>query len=486
MKKKIVGIFVMTLLIATSMQAFGISGNLINKNSPPQPPQFPPLAPTAPAGPTFGLIGVPYFYNVISNSVHIWTSIAIEVDWDDGSRSLSPAGGQPVGFWHLIEHHWNDPDTYDIKARGIALNPLGPDWEGPWSPTWRVEIIDPNANDPPNKPNKPSGPTFQMYGTYTYSTSATDPDGDEIKYQFNFDDGSPLEWTSYYNSGQTASVTHTFESPGIYDIRVKAKDENGEESGWSDALEVWLWTFVPIGNDPPNTPQTPNPLGIVNPVVGDTVSYSSSTTDPEGDKIAYKFDFSDIDYSGPIVPIVQWSSYYTSGFSTSKSHQWSKPGLWSVKVMAKDTHGQTTDWSFPYLVIVSNNDPPNMPSIQGPEVGRKDTQYVFSASASDPDGDSIRYGWDVDNDFEVDFYSDYFNSGQIGTRTLKFEDYGQYVVRAMSEDEHSLESDWSDPVIITINLLGIKNKQNIDIQFLRFLENHPNLFPLLRQILGLN
>jgi hypothetical protein len=485
MKKKIIGIFVMTLLIATSVQAIGISINLINRNSPPQPPEFPPLAPTAPSGPIFGLIGVPYFYHVLSNSVHIWTSIAIEVDWDDGSRSLSPAGGQPVGFWHVLEHHWNNPGTYDIKARGIALNPFGPDWDGPWSPTWRVEIIDPNANDPPNTPNKPSGPTFQMYGTYTYSTSATDPDGDDLAYKFNFDDGSPLEWTSYSDSGDTVSVTHTFESPGIYDIRVKAKDENGQESGWSNALEVWLWTFVPIGNEPPNTPQSIT-SSISGPYdVGDTVTYFTSTTDLEGDKIAYKFDFSDIDYSGPFIPIVQWTSYYNSGFSASRSHQWTRPGFWSVKAKAKDIHGQTSDWSIPHLVIVNDNDPPNKPFIEGPEYGRKNVQYIFSASSSDPQSDQIRYGWDVDNDYEIDFYSDYFNSGQIATRDLKFDEYGQYVVRAMAEDEHSLEGDWSDPIIITINLLGIRSKQIINSPFIEFLENHPNLFPLLQKILGI-
>jgi hypothetical protein len=41
-------------------------------------------------------------------------------------------------------------------------------------------------NAPPNTPSKPSGPTSGVVGTsYTYSTSTTDPDGDNVCYQFD-------------------------------------------------------------------------------------------------------------------------------------------------------------------------------------------------------------------------------------------------------------------------------------------------------------
>ena len=96
-----------------------------------------------------------------------------------------------------------------------------------------------NENFAPNKPSKPSGPTSGKKGTScTYTTSATDPDGDQLYYMYDWDDGTPLEWDGPYASGATASISHTWDSAGTYAIKVKAKDLWGEESDWSDPLSV--------------------------------------------------------------------------------------------------------------------------------------------------------------------------------------------------------------------------------------------------------
>jgi len=49
-------------------------------------------------------------------------------------------------------------------------------------------------NSPPNTPSKPSGPYWYIEADwyYDYSTSTTDPDGDDVKYQFDWGDG----WTT--------------------------------------------------------------------------------------------------------------------------------------------------------------------------------------------------------------------------------------------------------------------------------------------------
>jgi len=94
-------------------------------------------------------------------------------------------------------------------------------------------------NDPPEKPDNPSGPTSGNAGTeYTYSSSTTDPDGDQIYYLFDWGDGSDSRWLGPYNSGKTASASHTWTSQGSYQVKVKAKDTNLAESPWSDPLSV--------------------------------------------------------------------------------------------------------------------------------------------------------------------------------------------------------------------------------------------------------
>jgi len=60
-----------------------------------------------------------------------------------------------------------------------------------------------------------------------------------------------------------------------------------------------------------------------------------------------------------------------------------------------------------------------------------------------------------------------------------WDEQGTYYVKAMSRDIYGFESDWT-----TLEVSMPKNK-GIITPFLNFLENHPNMFPLLRQLLDL-
>ena len=95
---------------------------------------------------------------------------------------------------------------------------------------------------PPDKPSKPSGPINVTEGVeYTYTTSTTDPDGDQLYYVWDWGGGSPgtYSWgVGPYNSGETSYASHIWESQGSYNIRVKAIDEYGAQSDWSDPLEI--------------------------------------------------------------------------------------------------------------------------------------------------------------------------------------------------------------------------------------------------------
>ena len=94
--------------------------------------------------------------------------------------------------------------------------------------------------NPPDKPNRPSGPSLGRTGsTYAYTTSAVDPNGDRVKYGWDWDGDKKVdEWTNFYDSGRTIETSHSWNEKGEYEIRVKAKDEYGAESPWSDPLAV--------------------------------------------------------------------------------------------------------------------------------------------------------------------------------------------------------------------------------------------------------
>jgi hypothetical protein len=103
------------------------------------------------------------------------------------------------------------------------------------------------VNNPPNKPVKPSGQASGKINVeYTYTTSTTDPDGDQVYYNWSWGDGTYSGWIGPNASGATVSAKHKWSVKGSYQIKVKAKDTNGAESPWSDPLPIRMPTSYNI------------------------------------------------------------------------------------------------------------------------------------------------------------------------------------------------------------------------------------------------
>lgn len=91
-----------------------------------------------------------------------------------------------------------------------------------------------HQNGPPNVPAIPSGPTNGKHDTdYSYVTSTTDPEGDQVYYWFDWGDGTTSGWLGPYGSGIGCEATHQWNTQGEFTIRVKAKDGPGLESDWA-------------------------------------------------------------------------------------------------------------------------------------------------------------------------------------------------------------------------------------------------------------
>ena len=58
-------------------------------------------------------------------------------------------------------------------------------------------------------------------------------------YYIEWGDDTAEEWIGPYPSGEIVTVKHTWSEEGLYCLRVKAKDNNGLESGWG-TLEVTM------------------------------------------------------------------------------------------------------------------------------------------------------------------------------------------------------------------------------------------------------
>jgi hypothetical protein len=96
-------------------------------------------------------------------------------------------------------------------------------------------------SQPPNKPTTPSGPSGGKVRTkLTYTTSAVEPEGDQVYYMFDWGDGTKSGWIGPFSSGETGSAEHAWTTEDTFTIRAVAKDENGAISVRSDPLTVTI------------------------------------------------------------------------------------------------------------------------------------------------------------------------------------------------------------------------------------------------------
>jgi len=192
---------------------------------------------------------------------------------------------------------------------------------------------------PSNPPAAPTitGPTFGLVNKeYTYTVVATDPDGDDVYYYIDWGDNSNSGWIGPYNSGTQVPASHTWNSPGTYVIRAKAKDVHHVSSEWSNPLTVTI-----VINRPPNKPTITGPSNV-KPLI--QYLFTFNTTDPDGDDIQYNVVWGDGNS--------QWYGPYNSGQSVSANHRWIRLGTYYMKVRAKDQFENYGDWTF-YTIKVT-------------------------------------------------------------------------------------------------------------------------------------
>ncbi|MBE3123079.1 MAG: PKD domain-containing protein [Thermoplasmata archaeon] len=132
-------------------------------------------------------------------------------------------------------------DLAYLTTYKVWVNATDPTGSGLYTRRWYTFTTQQQQNVPPNKPNTSSGPASGKINTeYTYTTSTTDPNGDQVFYLWDWGDGTQSSWLGPYNSGQSIQANHTWTERRAYDIKVKAKDTNNAESNWSEPFTVYI------------------------------------------------------------------------------------------------------------------------------------------------------------------------------------------------------------------------------------------------------
>jgi len=165
------------------------------------------------------------------------------------------------GYHVYVSSEWDGPWTYiglsvgtsefdlaDVEIKHAQYIKIVDDSDGdPYETNPGVDIdaiqnlATANANKPPERPEAPSGSTEGTAGVeYDFTTGTGDPEGDDILYMFDWGDSTFSQWLGPYDSGDTVTASHIWDEKGDYIIKVKAKDQYGKESPWSDPLPITM------------------------------------------------------------------------------------------------------------------------------------------------------------------------------------------------------------------------------------------------------
>ena len=261
---------------------------------------------------------------------------------------------------------------------------------------------------------------------------------------------SPYTWLWIFGDGANTSSDkdplYTYHGIGNYTVSLTVRDNGGHED--EDQTTVTITNeLIADANGPYEGP--PNmPISFKGLAYGGFPPYS------------YEWDFGDGNSSNEQNP----------------DHSYSLLGSYDVDLTVTDLNGiQTTNSTTAY---VSENYPPNKPSTpNGITNGKANTEYSYSSDTTDPNQNQIYYIWDWGDGNTSGWFGPY-ESGVIVNASYIWIEKGDYEIKVKTKDIYGAESEWSDQ-------LSISMPKNRNMPFLRFFENHPYIFSILRQLLGL-
>jgi large repetitive protein len=201
----------------------------------------------------------------------------------------------------------------------------------------------------------------------TFTSSSSDPDGSVASYAWDFDGDGTTDATG-------ATVSHSFAHSGTPNVTLTVTDNEGAARSVSHSLS--------IGNRAPTPAFTMSAADVSS---GDPITFTSTSTDPDGSITSYAWDFNGdgvTDATGPVA-----------------TRSWLQPGTPSVTLTVTDDDGAKRSTSHSVSV---HNRPPDASfrfSPSDPQVGELVT---LTSTSSDSDGHVVSERWDLDDDGAFD------------------------------------------------------------------------------------
>ena len=178
-------------------------------------------------------------YDTAENMLENMAELSVEY-FSNICNAVHQEGNYPTQYSNIFDlkkgliylYHFHDYDHLKIFNLGEELE-LGEHY-------YHIPSLLYNDSFSPRKPTILSGPTTGKIGNlYTYTASTIDLNGDNISYGWDWNGDKKADiWTDFFESSEICTVSHSWNQEGTYLIYVKAMDEYGFKSDWSDPLPV--------------------------------------------------------------------------------------------------------------------------------------------------------------------------------------------------------------------------------------------------------
>jgi len=190
--------------------------------------------------------------------------------------------------------------------------------------------------------------------------------------------------------------------------------------------------------------------------------------------------YSSMIFTAPVLRVMVLGDIASSGWSYPTSFvEHAIPDLTSGKTLAESMIGyiyfaddQTVvgDPTFHYSF---ENSPPSTPDIDGPTHGKAGISYAYYSSSTDSDGDQVFYNWS----WGYGKFSGWIGLYEPGENASVMHSWGRrgiYLIKVKAKDTNGVESDWSNPMIVSM-----PRTVSFNSLLIRFLERSPMLEKLL-------
>ncbi len=157
------------------------------------------------------------------------------------------------------------------------------------------------------------------------------------------------------------------------------------------------------------------------------------------------------------------------------THNYANAGVYTVSLTVTDAE-QSNAFDETTATI---NGPPNEPEIDGPAKGESGIAYDYDFTATDPDNDDIaEYIVDWGDGTGEEIITGPFASGEKATASHTWDEEGDYTITAKAKDINGLVGPEG-----TLTVTMPRNKVLTNTLFQKILNIFPNGFPILRQLI---